>query len=1064
MRRLSCSVRVEFSSHLRSALLIGTGARWKPSLTGDRLRFGILGPLLVDDSEGPVSVPGGRQRVLLSALLLRTGQPLSAEALAEVVWDGSPPPGATDTLRTHVMRLRRVLGARAGKRLVTRSPGYLLDASEDEVDLLRFGRLCRDGSIAVRAGSWPQASQILAEALGLWRGPALADVPSQLLHRDEVPSLDQLRLQAQEWRIDADLHLSRHAELVPELKSLAAEYPLRERFHAQLMLTLYRCYRQAEALAAYQRVRQVLAEELGAEPGNELQRLHQQILTADPALELPRMAVPEAALPEHATRPAADRSGAPRQLPGPVPQFTGRDTELATLTRVLEQAARARPATVVISAIGGTAGVGKTALALHWAHQVAGQFPDGQLYVNLRGYDPGQPVTAADALAGLLRALGVDGQDIPAELDERAARYRSLLAGKQALIVLDNAGNVGQVRPLLPGTAGCAVVVTSRDSLAGLVARDGAARLELDLLPLRDAVDLLRQLIGGRAGADPPAVEELAAQCCRLPLALRVAAELAAARPGAPLHDLVAELSDQRRRLNLLDAGGDARTAVRAVFSWSYDHLDVATARAFRLAGLHPGPEFDRHAIAAITGTTPNQARHVLDVLTRGHLIQPAGLGRYVMHDLLRAYARELAASTDGKQDEQRGLTRLFDYYLSAAASAMDILFPAEAHRRPRIAATAAVVTELRGEADARAWLDTERPNLVAMVAHCADHGWPRQATNLARTLFRYLMDGSHLPEAQTIYGHAMQAARTSGDMAAEARMLSGLGGIGMMKGRFRDATGHYQAALERYRQCGDRAGEAGALQNLGAVVLHQHDHQSAACYYREAVTAYEDAGDSLGAARALADLAAAETELGSYDQASEYLQRALPVIRDAKDQRGEARALVWIGELGVRRGQLSQAAAFFEQALTIWRRVDNPTGVAQQLRSLGEISLRQAEYQRAISYLRRALSLFRDTGQQHGEIVALRNLAEALHGVGQPAAARAELAAALRLASETGTTYEEASAHRDLAESHHLAGEDDQARRHWQQALALYSQLGVPEAEEIRARLAAAGGHALAD
>ncbi len=1016
------------------------------------MRFGVLGPLLVQDGEAALSVQGGRLRALLAVLIVHAGQAVRAERLADVVWDGSPPPGAADTLRTHVMRLRRVLGPRAGARLVTRHPGYLLEAAEDEVDLLRFRQLYRDGGAAVRAASWPEAAQVLAEALALWRGPALADVSSQVLHRDEAPRLEQLRLQAQEWRIDADLHLCRHADLVPELQLLAAEHPLRERFHTQLMLALYRCGRQAEALAAYHRARTALIEELGAEPGSELRRLHQQILTADPALEAPEPAAMAAAGVQ-----------VPRELPGPVPEFVGRDAELAALTELAQQAARGGPTAVVISAIGGTAGVGKTALAVHWAHHVAEQFPDGQLYVNLRGYDPDQPVTAADALARFLRALGVEGQAIPVGEEERAARYRSLLTGKRMLLVLDNASDAAQVRPLLPGSQGCAVVVTSRDALAGLIARDGAVRLDLDLLPLQDAVELLRKLIGSRASADPAAAEQLAVQCCRLPLALRVAAELAAARPASLLHDLVAELSDQQLRLDLLDAGGDPRTAVRAVFSWSYGHLDAEAAHGFRLAGLHPGPDLDPYAIAALTATPLGQARHVLDVLARAHLIQPATAGRYGMHDLLRAYARELATATDGGQEEHAALTRLFDYYLAAAAAAMDILYSAEAHWRPHIATTQAFVPAMPGEASARAWLDQERANLTAVVAYCAGSGWPRHATDLAATMFRYLTYGSHLTEAQVIYGHALQAARQSGDVAAEASALNGLGGIGMKKGHFRDAASHYQAALERYRHCSDRQGEARVLQNLGVTEQQLHNHGSAADYYRQAISAYEDADDSLGAVRALTYLATAEAELGRYDQAAEDLQRALPVLREANDQVREAEALAGIGELVRRQGQLTLAAEYFEQALTIFRRADSPTGAADQLYNLGNVSLRQNEHQQAIGYLRQAIAQYRQAGEQHGEAVTLMSLAEALHEVGQSAAARAELTSALRLATETGNTYQQASAHRDLADSYHAAGEGEQACHHWQEALALYTELGAPEVEEVRARLTAAGEQALA-
>jgi len=1018
------------------------------------MRFGILGPLLVDDGEGPVSLPARRLRVLLAVLLLHSGQAVPADELADVVWDGSPPPGAADTLRTYVMRLRRSIGPQAGARLVTRYPGYLLDADEDEVDLLRFARLYRDGAAVVRAGSWSEASRILTQALGLWRGPALADVPSTVLQRDEVPRLDQLRLQAQEWRIEADLHLARHADLVPELQALAAGHPLQERFHAQLMLALYRCGRPAEAVAAYEHARRALIAELGTEPGSELRTLHEQILTADPAL----------AAPEPATRDAGTSAVIPRQLPGPVPQFVGRDAELAALTELARLAARSSPATVVISAIGGTAGVGKTALAVHWAHQVSRRFPDGQLYVNLRGYDPDQPVAAADALAGFLRALGVGGQDIPTGEDERAARYRSVLAGKRMLVVLDNARDVAQVRPLLPGSAGCAVVVTSRDGLAGLVSRDGAARIDLDLLPLADAVALLGDLIGSRASAEPDSAAELARLCCRLPLALRVAAELAAARPAAGLADLVAELGDQQRRLDLLDAGGDPRTAVRGVLSWSYQHLSQASARAFRLAGLHPGPDLDDCALAALAGISLAEATRAFGDLGCAHLAQPAGPGRHGMHDLLRAYARDLAASIDGELEGRAALTRLFDYYLSAASNAMDVLVPEEAHRRPQVTSTAASVPGMSSEAEARAWLDRERPNLVAVVVHCAGHGWARHATDLAGTLFRYLMHGSHLPEALTIYSHALQAARQSGQAAAEAEALNGLGGIGIMKGHFRDAASHYQAALTRYRQCDDRAGEARVLQNLGVTEQALHDFWPAADYFRQAIGAFDDAGDSLGAARALTNLAAVETELDLDDQASDHLQRALLVFREANDEVFEAGALTQIGELSLRRGELTQAAADFEQAMAIFSRIDLTVGVANGLFNRGEVSLRQGEYRQAIGYLQEALTLHRETGYQHGELTTLRSLARALHGAGQHGAARAELTAALGLAAETGNTYQLASTHRDLAESYSSAAEDEQARYHWQQALALFTELGAPQAEEVRARITTADQHALAD
>jgi tetratricopeptide (TPR) repeat protein/transcriptional regulator with XRE-family HTH domain len=747
----------------------------------------------------------------------------------------------------------------------------------------------------------------------------------------------------------------------------------------------------------------------------------------------------------------------PRQLPAAVSHFTGRTAELDFLSSMLDDASGAR--TVVISALAGAAGVGKTATAVHWAHLVAGRFPDGQLYANLRGYDVGEPVLPADALAGFLHTLGVQGHEIPDGIEDRARLYRSRLAGRRVLVLLDNARDAEQVRPLLPGDPSSIAVVTSRDMLAGLVAADGARRLDLDVLPPTDAVELLRSLIGPRAADEPDATVTLAGLCARLPLALRITAELAAARHTTPLAGLVTEL--EANRLDYLDVGDD-RADVRAVFSWSYRQLPGDVAQAFALIGLHPGEDLEVYAAAALTGTRPGQARKVLGRLHRASLVQAAGSGRYGLHDLLRAYAREQAAARDTDGESRQALTRLFDYYLAAAAAAMNILFPAEANRRPRITPTDAVVPGMPGPADAREWLDAERANLTAVVAHCAGHGWPHHANGLAGTLFRYLMTGGHLPEAHAIYSHAVQAARKSGDLAAEADALNGLGGIGIVKGHFPGAAGHYRMALERYRGCGDRAGQAQVLRNLGITEIQLSNPPSAADYFRQAIAAFEDAGDSLSAARALANLAGAETRLGCYDQAAEHLERALPVLREARDELYEAEALERLGELNLDRRQLPEAAAFFEQALVIERRIGHPTGVAEQLRYLGEVSHCQGDHEQAISFLRQALAQFRQAGNQRGEIETLRTLAEVLHGAEQPEAARPELETALRLAAETGNAYQQANVHRDLAESYYAVSQDEQARLHWLQALDLYTQIGAPEAEEVRSRLSAASprGH----
>ena len=1013
------------------------------------MRFGVLGPLLVHDGDRPVDIPAPRQRTLLAALVLRAGRAVPAERLSEELWDGGPPAAAAVTLRTHVMRLRQVLGLKAAARVQTRSGCYQLNVCEAEVDHLLFAALCSRGGAAAEAGRWRQADCALSEALGLWRGAPLADIASECLRSQTAPHLEQLRLQALEWRNDARLSLARHGELLADLQALVAENPLRERFHAQLMLALYRCGRYADALSAFRHARLLMVEELGIEPGPELRELHRRMLTADRSLDVRHLA------------PAliASVDAVPRQLPPAVRNFTGRQREMDALAAELGQAdTEPGPRTLVISAISGTAGVGKTALAVQLAHRVAGSFPDGQLYVNLRGHDPGQPMSAADALVRFLRDLGVAGPDIPADEEERAARYRSLLAGRRMLVVLDNTGEEDQVRPLLPGSPGCAAVVTSRDALAGLVARDGARRLDLDLLPLADAVSLLRALIGGRADAEPEAAAALAAHCCRLPLALRVAAELAAARPAVPISSLASELADQQRRLDLLDAGGDPRTAVSAVFSWSIRHLDPGTARAFRLLGLYTGPDLDAYAAAALTGTSLRHARQLLDRLGRKHLIQAAGPSRYAMHDLLRDYARELAAADDGEDEQRAALTRLFDYHLQAAAAAMDTLYPAAQHLRPRLPA-AAIAPPLTQPDQARAWLVAELPSLVAVAVHAAGHGWPGHAANLSATLYRFLVAGGHLSEAVTIHGHACGAAQQTGDVAAEAGALTSLGIAELQRGRYQRAAGHLERALGLRRQTGDRGGEARALISLGNVAFRQGRYEQAAGHQQVAMSLCRQIGNRINEAIAMNNLGITEARLGRFQHAVAHLDQALALSRDTGDQDGEARALQGLGEVSLRQGRHEQAADYLQRALALFRAAGHRVGEAYAMTSLGGLDLRQGRYQQAARQLQEALTLSRDTGERSAETEALSLLGELSLATGDHEQARIHFAAALALASHTGDKYWQACAFDGLARSHHAAGDLARARRRWHQALTLYTEMDAPEADQVRAQLASTQG-----
>jgi tetratricopeptide (TPR) repeat protein len=744
----------------------------------------------------------------------------------------------------------------------------------------------------------------------------------------------------------------------------------------------------------------------------------------------------------------------PRELPGAVLDFVGRDGELAALSGLAERAGGRAPGTVVISAIGGTAGVGKTALAVQWAHQAADRFPDGQLYVNLRGYDPREPLAPADALAGFLGSLGVAGHDIPAGTDERVVRYRSLLAGRRMLIVLDNAREPGQVRPLLPGTPGCVTLVTSRDTLAGLVARDGALRVDLDLLSAADAATLLRALIGDRAAADPDATQRLARACCHLPLALRVTAELAVAHPDTPLAALADELTGLQRQLDLLGAGEDLSTSVRAVFSWSYRHLEAGAARAFRLTGLHPGQDFDRYAAAALTGTAAEQAGQILGMLARAHLIQPAGPARYGMHDLLRGYARELAAAQDTEAARRAALTRLFDYYLHTASAAMDAVFPAERHRRPRIPSPSTPCPPIASETAARAWLDAERASLVAIAGYTADGGWPGHTTRLSATLFRYLDTGSHFTEARILHNHAARAARLAGDLPAEASALIGLGLTDGQQGHMQEAATSLEQALALARLAGDKDSQARALNYLANSNLRIGLYQEATGQLEQALALFHSLGERTGAAYALSNLGSVDMRMGNYRLAVSHHEQALAHFRELGDRHGEAAVLRKLGMAYLRQNQNRHAIDGLTTSLALFREFGDRPGEADALAGLGLAHLQQGGYQQAASHLQQALAYFHELDDRSSEAEMLNGLGETFLAMGRPADASVYHTAALDLSGQASEKPEQARAHNGLGNAHDALGDPGLARQHWQQALLIYTDIGTPEAEQVRARL----------
>ncbi len=1013
------------------------------------LEFRVLGPLTIRDGAVELPIRGRGQQLMLAALLLSANRTVTIDRLVHAVWGADVPVTAEGQIRDRIRLLRKTLSecpsvADPAEVLATTEGGYRLSLGAGTTDLDRFRRAAEAGHAALAVGRFAEAAALLRDALAVWRDTPFAGLDAEWLCVPIDGWLER-RMSVEEARVDADLRCGHHQQVIAELTELIAAHPLRERLRAQLITALAQAGRTAEALESYQAARHLLAEELGVEPGPHLQQVHGQLLRGE-------LGVPVAALvavPTVRARPA--------QLPLNVAAFVGRGRELAVLDGLLpDDTTRATSATaaVLVSAVSGTAGVGKTALAIQWAYRVRDRFPDGQLYVNLRGYDPDRPLSAGEALAQFLAALGVPGPDIPLDVDERAARYRTELSGRRLLIVLDNAGTVDQVRPLLPGAATCMVLVTSRESLAGLVARDGAHRLDLGLLPMADATILLRRLIGRRVDAEPEAATGLAALCARLPLALRIAAELAVARPMSPLADLVAELADQRSRIDLLEAAGDPRTAVSSVFSWSVRHLSPAAARTFRMLGLHVGPDFDAYAVAALTDTDLNQANDAQSKLAQAHLMQATTGTRWTMHDLLRAYASNLAATDPADPGGRAALGRLFDYYLATATAAMNVLYPAEALRLPDPPSTHTPRPAFADADSARAWLDTELATLGAVAGYAAGHGWPGHATGLSTALFRYL-DGGLNMDALAIHGYARDAALQTGNRAAQARAMHGLGAAHVQMGQHHSAVTFFQEALSLFRQAGDEVGQARALGNLGLIDWRLGHYPPAANQFQQAVDLFSRAGDRAGEAVAVINLGTLEQRLGRSRRAVELYQRALALSRALGDQYGEAYALNNLGEIQARLDEHAAARENLHRALALFQQIGQRGGEASALDSLGVLHTRLGQPDLAIEHHRHALIQFRQLGDRGGEAQALNGLGEAALASGQPADAITHHDEALVAASEIGFREQQARAHTGLGQAHRVLGDDAHAKHQYEQALRLNTQLGAAEADEVRAQLA---------
>src|SRR5574341_134716 len=891
--------------------------------------IGVLGPLAV--RHGGVAVDPGTAKVrsLLGLLAIQPGDLVARDEIVDGLWGERPPATCLALVHTYVARLRRRLegghhGSDAAPAVVLDHGGYRLRADVDGLDVLRFTQLAGRAHDASVAGSHAAACDTFAQPLAVWRGPVLADLSLRLRQHPAAVGLAQRRIAAALAWADLATQIGRGEQVIELLRRLAGDEPLHEELHARLMLALTSCGQQAAALGLFADLRARLVEELGVEPGPRVHDVYLRILRQQvaPAVDA-TSAVAGAA--GRRTGSGKDRVP-PQQLPLDLPGFTGREEQLAQLDGLLPGAGQ--PATtVIIASVSGTAGVGKTALAVHWAHRVRSRFRDGSLFANLRGHDPtGAPVPPAEVLDGFLRALGVRPALIPPSVEERAGLFRTLLNNRRMLIVLDNAGMSEQVRWLLPGAVGCLVVITSRSELSGLVVRSGAHRVPVGLLSESDALALLRQVIGpDRLAAEPAAAVELTRQCAYLPLALRLAAERAGRHPHLTLADLTRELADEYDRLDLLAAEDDETTAVRAVFSWSYRALTPLAARMFRRLGLHPGPEISFAAVAVLNDATRQQTRRVLETLTSVHLVQEIARDRYHLHDPLD--------------------------------------LPAVAEKPTGFAGTKAALE----------WCERERANLVAATRCAAQAGLVDIAWKLPFTLWSYFTVRKRWNDWIQSHQVGLAAVRDGRDRYGEACLLTSIANAYRDIRRFDAAFAHFQQAISLSREIGDRWLEAAALILLDIAQRDLRQFDTAIDCCQDALAIFAVVDDPWGKAWAFYNIGETYRDLGHYAQAIDYSGQALAWFGQINDPWGTGWSLSSIAQTLRHLHRLDEATDYCKKALSAAREVGNRQGEALALYTLGKIQHDAGHTASGRRSWRQALAIFEELGAPQAAEVRTR-------------------------------------------------------------------------------------------
>jgi DNA-binding SARP family transcriptional activator/tetratricopeptide (TPR) repeat protein len=966
-------------------------------------------------------VRGVRRRALLAALALQCGEVVDKSRLVAAGWDETSPPAA-NTLQSQVSYLRRTFAL----AIEARPPGYLMELGVDGTDVLVAERLIAQAS---RDTELTKRAERLEAALALWRGRPLADVTGPTWIEQQTRRMDQLWLRGTWALIDVRLALGQHVQLISQLQELVVEHPFDERLHGQLMLALYRSGRQVDALAVYQELRQAMAEDLGLDPGPALRDQHAAMLRQDESLNLATNS--STGVHRQLVGESVDsRRGLVGALPADTGVFTGRAREIEQIT-----SATSVGRVLIIHAVAGMPGVGKTALAVHVAHRLCGRFPDGHVFVDLHGHTAGRsPAEPGDVLASLLAADGVDPRRLPADTGARSALWRQRLAGRRVMIVLDNAVDSAQVAPLLPGSAGCLVLVTSRRFLGDLSI--DVVAVSLDVLAAAEAEQMFLRL-APQAGAHPEQVADLVAACGFLPLAVSLLARLLSRHRGWTVADLLTET-----RTRLLDLAAE-HANIKAAFDLSYQHLPAARQRFFRQLALHPGTEIEPHAAAALAGIGLDEATGLLDALHTDSLLIEIGYHRYTMHDLIRTYASTLAAH-DSAANRSTATDHLLDFYQHTAATANARLSRlTRPTADPKLAAGGGAELPYPTRPDpALSWLRTERANLLACLAATSDR---HRIVALTAGLTELLRRDGPWTDALTLHTRAAEAAADLGDKLEHANALDDLATVRRLSGDYPGAAHDTRLALDIYRQLGNRLGEANALTGLGKALCRTAEYAAAAAVLKPALDVYRELGDLPGEAGALVELALTRGMTSNFHGAQQVLHPALALYQQLDDRPGHAYALRMLATAHCRLGNFTDARDLLHLALDIYRQLNSRSGQALTLNDLGWALTGTGDYPEAARCLHTALDLHDELDHRVGQSTALLYLGAALRRTGNLPAATEALQKALALNRDIHNRSGEVWTLNELGTVHHLAGDLNQAMTAHQEALELAEQLSSP-------------------